>query len=147
MVLKKILTMILSALVLNTSLTTIPSAEKIHPPDDEVVAPAHEIADNAISILRIDGQTALCNSKTKSKGAVEIVIVQTLEKYSGWFWIWNAVDDASWTIYNYSGSVDVTNKKSGLSSGTYRLKSEFTLKNSAGKTESFTVYSEEVKLA
>lgn len=147
MVFKKILTMFFSAIVLSTSLTTIINAETMHPPDYDVAAPTYEIADDAISILSINGQTAECNSRANSRNAVKIYVVQTLEKYSGWFWIWNAVDGASWKKVTYSSSIKTSSTISGLSSGTYRLKSEFTLTNSAGKTETITAYSDEVKVA
>ena len=68
--------------------------------------------------------------------------MQTLEKKWG-LWIWNEVDGASWngTISSVSGKV--SNSISGLSSGTYRLKSVFTVKTSSGETETITIFSDE----
>lgn len=68
---------------------------------------------------------------------------KAIEKYSGWFWIWNSVDGASWTKTVNTNSISMSNSKSGLSSGTYRLKSVFTLTSSSGKTETITIYSTE----
>ena len=69
--------------------------------------------------------------------------MQTLEKKWS-LWIWNEVDGASWNGTISSSSGKVSNSISGLSSGTYRLKSVFTVKTSNGKTETITVYSEEL---
>ena len=74
---------------------------------------------------------------------MSISVEQTLEKYSGWLWIWNEVDGAKWLSSVNRNSITVYNSKSGLSSGTYRLKSIFTLTSSSGETETITVYSEE----
>lgn len=68
---------------------------------------------------------------------------QTLEKYSGWFWVWNNVDCAVWSKTVNSNSIRLVNTKSGLTSGKYRMKSVFTLTNKQGKTEKITVYSDE----
>ncbi len=109
------------------------------------VAPLYEYADDPISELGIDGQTAYCTSKTRGD-AVSITVEQTLEKYSGWFWIWNDVDGATWTKTNNSNVITMSNTITGLKSGKYRLKSVFTLTNSSGKTETITVYSDEKKV-
>ena len=106
---------------------------------------AYEYADNPLSRLTINGQTAYCVSQTDGD-AVSITVTQTLEKYSGWFWIWNEVDGAKWSRTVNDNSIRLSNTKSGLDSGTYRLKSVFTLTNSSGKTETVTVYSEEEKV-
>lgn len=107
------------------------------------IAPLYETASDAISTLTISGKTAKCESKLIGHSDVKSCkVVQTLEKKWG-LWIWNSVDGASWngTISSISGKV--TNSISGLPSGTYRLKSVFTVKTSNGKTETITVYSDE----
>ena len=106
------------------------------------VAPAYEYADNPTNELKISSQTAYCTSKTESN-AVSITIEQTLEKHSGWFWIWDDIDDASWSKTVNRSTISFSNTKSGLDSGTYRLKSVFTLTALSGKTETVTIYSAE----
>ena len=108
----------------------------------EEISPAYEIAENPISTLSIIDSTAYCTSETRGE-VVSITVEQTLEKYSGWFWIWNNVDGASWTKTVNTNTIRLSNTKSGLSSGTYRLKSVFTLTSSSGKTETITIYSAE----
>lgn len=137
---KKIMSWILSVICLCTIFNTSAFADNSYVIGE--VAPAYEYADNPTSELKISGQTAYCTSKTEGN-AVSITVEQTLEKYSGWFWIWNDVDDASWSKTVNRSSISFTNTKSGLDSGTYRLKSVFTLTNSSGKTETITVYSDE----
>lgn len=144
MKLKRTMAMVLSAFCLFTTVGTVACADAVSNPDD-VISPAYEYADIASSRLSISGQTAYCTSETEGD-AVSITVEQTLEKYSGWFWIWNNVDGANWTKTVNLNSISMSNTKSGLSSGTYRLKSVFTLTSSSGKTETITVYSEEKKV-
>ena len=107
------------------------------------IAPLYETASDAISTLTISGKTAKCESKLIGHSDVKSCkVVQTLEKKWG-LWIWNEVDGASWTKTVYSDTIRLSNTKSGLDSGTYRLKSVFTLTNSSGKSETITIYSEE----
>lgn len=110
---------------------------------DSSIAPAYEIAFNPSSNLSISGQTAYCTSKTNSTDAVSITVQQTLQKYSGLLWVWNDVDGANWSKTVNNSSISLSNTKSGLTSGKYRLKSVFTLTKSNGETETITVYSEE----
>lgn len=147
MALRKIMAILFSVIVLCTSLTATTSAETMYLLTDESISPAYEIADESISKLNIIDNCATCKSKTRGIDTISITVEQTLEKYSGWFWIWNSVDGAHWIESINASSISVVNTKSGLSSGTYRLKSVFTLTNSAGKTETITTYSEEVKIA
>ena len=111
------------------------------------VSPYYETASAAISTLTISGTTAKCESKLIGHSDVKSCTVeQTLEKYWG-LWIWNEVEGASWSDTISSVSGIVTNSKSGLESGTYRLKSVFTLTSSSGKTETITIYSAENTIA
>ena len=142
---KRIITMVLSALCLFTAVGTVAYADVVSNPDYGV-SPAYEYADNPTSILTTSGQTAYCTSKTDGN-AVSITVEQTPEKYSGWFWIWNDVEGASWTKTENSGAIAMTNTKSGLPSGKYRLKSVFTLTSSSGKTETITIYSDEKNIS
>lgn len=143
---KKGIAIFLSAVCLCTSFSASAFAETEDSFIIDEVAPAYEIGTNPTSRLSINGKSATCTSRADGVDAVSITVEQTLEKYSGWFTIWNDVDDASWTKYINGDSINVSNTKSGLSTGTYRLKSVFTLKNSSGKTETITIYSKEAKV-
>lgn len=142
---KKILAIVLTAFCLFTTVGTVAYAETVSNPDYGV-SPAYEYADSVSSRLYISEQTATCRSDADGCNVVSITVEQTLEKYSGWFWIWNSVDGANWTKTVNLNSISMSNTKSGLSSGTYRLKSVFTLTSSSGKTETITVYSDEKKV-
>lgn len=109
----------------------------------EAITPAYEYADTAKSLLYISANFAQCTSScTSSSDVVQISVKQTLQQFLG-LWIWNDVDDASWSTTKNGSSISVVNSKSGLPSGTYRLESVFTLTASSGKTETITIYSEE----
>lgn len=142
---KKILAIVLTALCLFAAVGTVACADAVSNPDD-VISPAYEYADSVSSRLYISEQTATCRSDADGCNVVSITVEQTLEKHSGWFWIWNSVDGANWTKTVNLNSISMSNTKSGLSSGTYRLKSVFTLTSSSGKTETITVYSDEKKV-
>ena len=142
---KKILAIVLTALCLFAAVGTVACADAVSNTDD-VISPAYEYADSVSSRLYISEQTATCRSDADGCNVVSITVEQTLEKHSGWFWIWNSVDGASWTKTVNLNSISMSNTKSGLSSGTYRLKSVFTLTSSSGKTETITVYSDEKKV-
>ena len=126
-----------------TCLNVRTSAESAYYFMDSSISPYYENAYNPVSDLDISGTTASCTSSTTGVDTVKITVEQTLEKYSGWFWIWNNVDGASWTKTVNMNTIRLSNSKSGLSSGTYRLKSVFTLTSSSGKTETITIYSAE----
>ena len=106
-------------------------------------SPLYDIADCAYSELNIVGTKAECVSKASGDNTAKISVEQTLQKYSGWFWIWDDVDGALWTRTENMSSVRLSNTKSDLTSGTYRVKSVFTLTDKNGKTETITVYSDE----
>ena len=110
---------------------------------DSSISPYYENAHDPVSDLDISGTTAYCSSSTNGVDTVKITVEQTLERYSGWFWIWNNVDGASWTKTVNMNTIRLSNTKSGLTSGTYRLKSVFMLTSSSGKTETITIYSAE----
>lgn len=109
----------------------------------DAVQPLYEMANEATSTLSINGTTATCKSTLSGNSDVtKIVAVQTLEK-QGFLWIWGTYDDTTWTKTVYSNTITMSNTKTGLSSGKYRLKTVFTLTNKQGKTETITVYSDE----
>ena len=108
-----------------------------------VVQPYYEKAANASSELFINGTIATCQSSVRGyPDVVEITAVQTLEK-QGFLWIWSTYDNTIWTKTVYSNSLIMSNTKTGLSSGKYRLKTVFTLTDKQGATETITVYSDE----
>ena len=72
----------------------------------------------------------------------KIVAEQTLQK-QGFLWTWGTYDGTEWTKTVYSNTLAMSNTKSSLSSGKYRLKTVFTLTDKDGKTEKITVYSDE----
>lgn len=105
--------------------------------------PYYENARAAKSELIINGTTATCKSTLRGDPDVtKIVAVQTLEK-QGFLWIWSTYDGTTWTKTVYSNTLTMSNTKTGLTSGKYRLKTVFTLTDKQGKTETITVYSDE----
>ena len=109
----------------------------------DLVSPAYEYAAKTENYLTITSSNADCKSLCEGMaGVTQITVEHTLEKHWG-LWIWSEVDGASWTKTVYSDTIRLSNTKSGLDSGTYRLKSVFTLTNSSGKSETITIYSEE----
>ena len=98
------------------------------------------------SILSISGTTATCKSAYIDAVYVKNVkIVQSLQKES-LFWTWSTVG-GEWTKTSTNvANVSFTNTKSGLTSGTYRVKSVFTVTLNDGTSETVTVYSAEVEI-
>lgn len=140
MFLKKVTVVVLSVICLCTALAVPASAETQYLLVDTSISPYYSIAYNAESNLDITGTTAYCSSQANSDSAVSITVEQTLQKFWG-LWIWD--DVAGWTTTKSGRSICADKTKSGLSSGTYRLKSVFTLTTSSGKTETITIYSDE----
>lgn len=95
------------------------------------------------SILMISGNTATCTSKYSASGDAvsEIIITQSLEKHC-YLWVWETVG-GEWSTSSDGRYISFTNKVSGLSSGTYRVKTVFDATGTNGKTESATLYSAE----
>lgn len=102
---------------------------------------------NKTSTLNISGTTATCKSVYQDGVTVQsIKIVQTLEKHS-FLWFWDTVG-GEWTkTSTNTTSTSLTNTKSGLTSGTYRVVSVFTVTLSDGTTQTATIYSDEKTLA
>lgn len=106
------------------------------------VQPFYEIANDAQSKLTVSGTTATCESTVFGDSDVtKIVAVQTLEKQD-FLWFWGTYDNTTWTKTVYSNYLTMSNTKTGLESGNYRLKTVFTLTDSQGKSETITVYSD-----
>lgn len=131
----------LSAATIMCSACAVPTFAQSTMPEIDIVSPTYEIAFDTNSTLQVKGSKAVCTSS--AGGNVEsITVEQTLEKYWG-LWIWSEVDGAKWTETVNANSIFASNTQSGLSSGTYRLKSVFTLTDKNGSTETITVYSSE----
>ncbi len=96
------------------------------------------------SALAISSSKAICKSSyyCNSETAKTIKAVQTLEKKSV-FGNFTSVSGASWTKTVTTQNLSMNNTKSNLSSGTYRLKTVFTVTLSNGTSETVTVYSAE----
>ena len=142
---KRIVSALLAAAVAFSAFNISVAAKEMTNANLEIVVPAYEIASNPESTLIISGTTASCKSTVTGKSVKSISAEQTLEKFWG-LWIWNEVDNANWTKVVNSSTITMSNKKYNLESGTYRLKTVFTLTATNGETETITVYSGEVKL-
>lgn len=128
------------SLLMCFSLSVTASAETI---STYSIQPYYEKADEARSELSISGTTATCKSIAKGyPDVVKIVGEQYLQK-QGFLWTWSTYDGAEWTNTSYSNTLSMSNTKTGLTSGKYRLKTIFTLTDSDGDTETITVYSDE----
>lgn len=137
---KKIIASIAAFACLSTIPCTAVFAENTDTVVQEEIGLYYKIANVIVSVLDITNGTATCISEADSH-AVTITVTHTLQKYWG-LWIWNDVDDATWTETVNDGVVRLASTKSGISSGKYRLKSVFTLTDENGKTETITSYSD-----
>lgn len=98
---------------------------------------------NQKSILMISRSTATCTSTFVAEGdeVSSVEITQSLEKHS-FLWMWETVG-GEWNKTTNGSSSSFTNKVSGLSKGTYRVKSVFNVTTKSGKTETTTLYSDQ----
>lgn len=138
---KQIVSALLAAVLMTGSLSSVASATDLDSAITETVTPRFEIAVNPLSLITINGTTITCRSSVNGD-AVKISCVTTLEKYWG-LWIWNEVENATWTDTVNSTRLSARHYKYNAESGTYRLKSEFTLTDSKGVSETITIYSDE----
>lgn len=139
---KKVISMLM-CLLLCFSFPVTSSAETV---SHNGFQPYYEKASEAKSELIINGTNATCKSTLRGGPDVtKIVAVQTLEK-QGFLWSWDTYDDTEWTKTVYSNTLTMSNTKTGLSGGKYRLKTVFTLTDKQGKTEAIKVYSGEVSV-
>lgn len=108
-----------------------------------MIQPYYELADRLSSTLVINGSTATCKSSADGNSdIVKIVAVQTLEFHIAGF-VWYTYYNTTWTKTVYSNSLTMSNTKSGLTNDKYRLKTDFTLTDKYGKSETITIYSSE----
>ena len=145
MKLKRKIALVLSAVMLCSSVSTTAFAETTSHIEDEI-APAYVYAFDVSNNLVISSGTAKCSSSCiGTSDVVKVSVEQTLQKFWG-LWIWNDVSGAEWTkTVNYS-TTTLSSTKSGLDSGTYRVKSVFELTDQNGETETITIYSDEVTI-
>lgn len=106
-----------------------------------IVAPLYDNEERCYCDLRINTFSAYCTSSVNNSSAVKITAKQYLQK-QGFLWIWTTYDSAEWTKTVYTNTLAMSNTKTGLSSGKYRLKTVFTLTDKQGETETITVYSD-----
>lgn len=99
------------------------------------------------SSLSIVDKKATCISVYRSLNddCSSITAVQTLEKHS-WFVFWDTVGDECKTNVINKGDLSFTNYKYNLDSGTYRVKTVFTVMLKDGQSDTVTVYSSEEKV-
>ena len=99
------------------------------------------------SSLIINNNKATCKSQYQSYNddCSSITAVQTLEKRS-WLVFWNTVGDKCTKTVTNTDALSFTNYKYNLDSGTYRVKTVFTVVLKDGRSESVTVYSSEEKV-
>lgn len=140
---KKILSVLMVTFCLCTGFCFTAYAEEINTYISDEIVPAYEIAKNPSSFLVISGTSATCESSAKGDDCVSITVTHTLQKYSGWFWIWDNVENATSEKTVNTNTIMLSTTKSGLESGTYRLESTFTLTGSSGRVETITIYSAE----
>ena len=103
------------------------------------------LAVRAFSTLSVSGNTAVCVGVCKGADTMSVTVRQTLEK-RGPFRIWHRVYGAQWGTMDFGRAVVMQNTRPCLDSGTYRLKTVFTLMNSVGETETITACSSEENL-
>lgn len=140
---KKILASVMVMGLIASGLTTAVSAADLSSAVIDTVEPAYAIANEAVSRLTISGTTATCYSSTRGN-ATSISVIQVLEVQSKTnSKVWKSVIGGYWTKSVKANNIDLRNKVTGLESGTYRLKSEFTLTAKDGTTETITVYSQQ----
>lgn len=89
-------------------------------------APRYAYTTSVTSTLSISSNTAYCKSILRGDSTVtKIEAVQYLEKKNGTKW--QIVSGCTWSDSANSRYLTVSNSKSGLSSGTYRVRAVFTV--------------------
>lgn len=137
---RKILSIVIAMIISTVCLLCGTVSAAYIPPD---ASPQYSYTKYCSSELTFSGTTATCTSSATGyiNETTKIVFKQTLQKKnsSGG---WDDVTNATWTstVYNYKGSA--TNYKYSLSSGTYRLKTVFTVYADTSY-ETITKYSSE----
>lgn len=112
--------------------------------NDDIVAPAYSYTKSCTSDLSISGSTAICESQAIGYygTTTKINILQILQKKSS-SGRWNPVDNWQETDLGYNGYA--LNTESGLTSGTYRLHTIFTVYTDDDH-ECFSKFSSEITI-
>lgn len=107
------------------------------------VKPLYTLAINPRSYITVSGTTAYCESRVNGleTKVSSISVVQTLQKHWA-FGIYSDVQGATWSKSVNGTSISISKTKTGLESGTYRVKAVFTLTAKDGTSETITVYSD-----
>ena len=110
----------------------------------EITIEEYQSVSEILCGLSISGTTATCRSgATGLIGVTEISVEQTLQKRNGNHF--ENVSGAKWSTSVQDDYILFENTKTGLSSGTYRVKSVFKVKKGS-TTEEITSYSGEVTI-
>lgn len=135
--LKRIITILLTVIAIVS--TAIP-AYAIN-----IANPCYLYTSSASSTLTISSKTANCESFLNGyrSTTTKIKATQYLEKKNGSNW--NTVSGGTWSDTQNGSSFSMCNSMSNLESGTYRLKTVFTV-YSGTKSETVSKTSKEVKL-
>lgn len=127
------------ATIIALSVTLFASAEPATP-YDLTSASKH----SSLSIDSNGTVTMMSNFETSDRSVIQVDIEHSLEKHA-YLWTWNNVGGkSSKTVFdcvNY-----LITYRTGLESGTYRLKSVFTAYLDDGRSETVTVYSNELTI-
>ena len=136
---RKMFSTVIAIIISTICLLCWSSSAAYIPPD----TPQYSYTKYCSSELTISGTTATCTSNATGyvNETTKIIFNQTLQKQNS-SGSWSDVTSASWTktVYYYKGSA--TNTKSSLASGTYRLKTVFTV-YAGSSYETITKYSSE----
>lgn len=132
--LKRLVALCCSVILSTSFVIGTSTSAAVIPPD----RPTYSYTSDCSSSLSISGSTATCESKLLgySGTTTKIVVKQILQKNNSGRW----EDICSWTHTSYTFFASVTNYKYSLTSGTYRLKSVFTV-YSGSNYETITKYS------
>lgn len=140
----RIIALIMSGIMMS-AFTSVPVYAYDYP-EDEIVEEDYALANSTYSTLRISNYNATLDSSVDGDTCViSVSATQTLEKFVA-LWIWNPVSGACWSKSKSGRSLEMHNQKALNESGTYRIKTVFTLTSSTGSTETITVYSNEVTI-
>ena len=143
---RRFLSLLISLLVMVSCLCI--SASAYSDADVKIVITRDLASAQKSSKLNIDGlNTAICKSAfvDSNSNIYSITAEQTLEKHWA-FGIFLSVVEADWEKTVYTDNLSMKNYKYNLDSGTYRLKTVFTVTMINGQTEKITVYSCEVSV-
>lgn len=114
--------------------------------EESVVQPRLTYIQSAAGrLLKVDDDTLnVYGSMNCDNSVIKCYIKYTVQKKGFLGLSWS--DKISGSLTTGTSHADVSRNITGFSSGTYRLKTEFTATTSSGQSETITVYSQECKL-